>query len=107
MDELSLELPQLFDYLIEKTKQWKAEEILTNVQKIGKITVEQLKSEKYSLGKFREDKNVVIRFFESMDRFSQTGLPMSLDHFTQLVNSSKKLIKPYPHYSGIVISVPK
>lgn len=98
------ELRPLFVNLIEQAQNWKATKVLPRTQKLGKLVVPQL--EKYTDGKYRVDRNEAIGFFDAITKFAETDLPISFDHFTNLTNQYKDRITPYPHYSGIKVTVP-
>lgn len=99
-----IELRPLFDLLIEKAKSWEPIQVLPRTQKLGKLVNHQL--EEYFEGKFRKDRNEVAGFFEAIERFTETGLPLGLDHFAGIVIDYKNRISPYPHYSGIKVTIP-
>ncbi len=105
MNWLKMELIPLFELIYSKSSQWKAEQVVTNTVNLGEIIKSQL--DKYREGRYRSDRNETIGFFEAIEKFSLTALPITLEHFQSLVNDYKKRILPYPHYSGIVIQVPE
>jgi len=100
-----LELIPLLELISEKSKEWNAEDVIPKTLAFGKIIKNQL--EKYKEGNYRSDRNEIYGFFEAIEKFSTTQLPITLEHFQSLITDYKKRIHPYPHYSGIVVSVPE
>lgn len=105
MNWLKMELIPLFELIYSKSSEWKPEQVVTNTVNLGEIVKSQL--DQYQDGKYRSDRNEIVGFFEAIEKFSLTALPISLEHFQSLVNDYKKRILPYPHYSGIIIQVPE
>ena len=100
-----VELPELFEIIQSHINLWEAKNVIPNIQKIGKIVIKQLSE--YTDGKYRKDRNETIGFFNAIDKFSSTDLPLSLEHFGSLINRYKNRISPYPHYSEIKIVIPR
>ena len=105
MNWVKLELIPLFELIYEKSGGWKTEQVVKNTVNLGELVKKQLID--YQEGKFRSDRNETLGFFDAIEKFSSTNLPISLDHFQSLVNDYKKRILPYPHYSGIMVQVPE
>ncbi|MCH8907658.1 MAG: hypothetical protein IH840_11255 [Candidatus Heimdallarchaeota archaeon] len=61
----------------------------------------------YTAGKYRQDRNEIQGFFEAIEKFAKTGLPLSLEHLNAIIDDYKKRILPYPHYSGIKVDIPE
>lgn len=99
-----LELIPLLNLLSEKSKDWDSEDVIPTTLALGKIITKQLQT--YTEGNYRTDRNEIIGFFDAIEKFSITQLPITLDHFQSLINDYKRRIHPYPHYSGIVVLVP-
>lgn len=104
MNWKELELIPLLNLLSEKSQDWDAEDVIPTTLALGKIVKEQL--QKYTEGNYRNDRNEISGFFDAIEKFAITQLPITLDHFQSLINDYKKRIHPYPHYSGIVVLVP-
>ncbi|MCE7734694.1 MAG: hypothetical protein GPJ54_07450 [Candidatus Heimdallarchaeota archaeon] len=105
MNWKELELIPLLNLLSEKSKGWDSEDVIPTTLALGHIVKKQL--QKYNEGNYRTDRNEITGFFDAIEKFSITQLPITLDHFQSLINDYKKRIHPYPHYSGIVVSVPE
>ena len=105
MDWKKLELIPLLELLSNKSKEWDTEDVIPNTLVIGRIVKKQL--EKYRDGNYRADRNEITGFFDAIEKFSITQLPITLDHFQSLINNYMRRIHPYPHYSGIKVSVPQ
>jgi len=99
-----VELRPLFTKLLEKATNWEPTTVLPRTQQLGKLVLPQLRE--YTDGKYRVDRNEATGFFDSINKFAQTDLPISLEHFSNLINQYRDRITPYPHYSGIKITVP-
>jgi len=99
-----IELRPLFSKLLEHATTWDPAQVLPRTKRLGNLVMPQLRE--YEEGKYRLDRNEGIGFFESIEKFVSTGLPLSLDHFTNLVNQYQDRITPYPHYSGIKVTIP-
>lgn len=104
MDQHEMELIPLFDEIEKYAGIWPSEEVLDNTIKLGSMLKPQLKE--FSDGKFRSDRNETLGFFEAIEKFRETNLPIDLDFFRSLVKKYRKRIMPYPHYSGIKLKVP-
>ena len=105
MKWVKLELIEFFELILAKSKDWKSEQVVKNTIKLGEIVKTQLS--KYQEGKYRSDRNETLGFFEAIEKFSLTDLPITLEHFQSLVKDYKIRILPYPHYSGITVQVPE
>lgn len=104
MKHKELELISLFDFLQQSAEEWNIESVLDNTIKLGNLIKPQL--DEYSNGKYRSDRNEVLGFFEAIEKFRMTDLPIGLDHYKDLIAKYKKRILPYPHYSGITVKIP-
>lgn len=100
-----LELIPLLELLSDKSKKWDTEKVIPYTLVLSSIVKKQL--EKYNEGNYRADRNEIMGFFDAIEKFSATQLPITLEHFQSLINNYKRRIHPYPHYSGIIISVPE
>tara|TARA_B100000287_G_C20647812_1_gene785757 strand:+ start:578 stop:991 length:414 start_codon:yes stop_codon:yes gene_type:complete len=99
-----VELRELFDKLVSQAKLWIPDQVLVNTKSLGDLIEFQLIS--FNDGKYRSDRNECIGFFDSINKFIETNLPISLDHFEALVKQYRDRISPYPHYSGIKLQIP-
>ena len=99
-----VELRELFDKLINQAKLWSPDKVLVNTKKLGDLVEFQL--QKFDDGKYRSDRNECVGFFDSINKFIETNLPISLDHFEVLVKQYRERVSPYPHYSGIKLQIP-
>ena len=99
-----VELRELFDKLVSQSKLWIPDQVLVNTKSLGDLIEFQLIS--FNDGKYRSDRNECIGFFDSINKFIETNLPISLDHFEALVKQYRDRISPYPHYSGIKLQIP-
>lgn len=100
-----IELRPLFDLINEESNNWPPDKVLRYVTNLSRLVLPQLTE--YSDGKYRRDRNEARAFFEAINKFTSSGLPIALDHFQQIVSDYKQKISPYPHYSGIEIIIPK
>ena len=105
MKWVKLELIQFFELILTKSTEWNPEEVVKNTINLGEFVKKQLNE--YQDGKYRSDRNETMGFFEAIEKFSLTDLPITLEHFQSLVKNYKTRILPYPHYSGITIQVPE
>ena len=104
MDWERQELRPLFKKLLDEAKGWDPTTVMSRTQTLGKLVKKQL--ENFTDGTYRMDRNEARGFFEAIEKFAITGLPLSLDHFEDLIRQYQERISPYPHYSGIKIHVP-
>ncbi|MHA2501373.1 MAG: hypothetical protein ACXAE3_00685 [Candidatus Kariarchaeaceae archaeon] len=98
------ELRPLFDKLLSDATDWEPTKVMPRTQTLGTLVLNQL--QEYKGGEYRSDRNEARGFFDAITRFVGTGLPLSLDHFEGLIKQYRDRISPYPHYSGIKITVP-
>ena len=78
-----LELIPFFELISNKSTEWKPDQVVKNTVDLGEIVKLQL--QKYNDGKYRSDRNETLGFFDAIEKFSLTNLPISLDHFQSLV----------------------
>lgn len=104
--QLEFELEELFDHLSELAIKWDTNEIIPKLLKLQEIIYNQLNS-KYSEEKYRIDKNEILNFLERIEKFNQFNLPITIEHLQQIIQTTKSKIRPYPHYSGLKVSVPQ
>jgi hypothetical protein len=103
MKWIELELIPFLDLLSETSKSWDPDNVISNTLILAKSLRKQL--DKFQDGNYRADRNEILGFFDAIERFSHTDLPFTLEHYQALINDYKRRILPYPHYSGIKISV--